>query len=967
MNLLKRILLLFLFSSLSALLTAQSDLSSIGENKRITIKVGYDKGYGIIEDSESLDYRGFGYEILERSEHYSNFDFAFYEYDYWDALAALENGEIDMMGIMLESETYRNLFSYVPKPLGSTQLILATKENEILYDDPSAIDNKIVASFQNNPYEKYLDEYCIENGITVSYIRGESDNYVNLEADFYLITTIDQNVEDLRMVMNLEVFDMFFITHKENPTLANEIADAINLSISADGTFLQELQIKYYGSKNLGRRYLTQAEVDLLKSQTLVCGYIDHHQPIQYTNNDGLPDGISVQVMNMLAEKYGFKIEYVPYNHDMPNESHENFDMLISATGNFEHEMEFYFPSEPFMHLPMMLLAENNYIEQVISAEYESMLGMVNYVTLDHTDVLERYPNNSVLSYDRFDELLEAYEKREVNGLLATENGVEYAQAVFGENNYSIRSTGLSLPLRIFFSRSSEHLTEYIGAFNIMFEHLEQERVDEIMSMQSVRFLPEYSISVFIEENLGLLLVIFLAVLLVIFSNMFYQQYKRKKAILDIINYDALTGLISVYNFTERVKLILQTSKPNEYEIIVFDIDSFRTINTIYSKNKGDLVIRAIAKMLEKTYKNTGTLVSRIIADQFVIFHKVNEGESLLKIFDEYVTTAIKSVMGEKYTFSLSVGICIIKDTTLAVETLIDHAVAAHFKGKKKYVITYNVYNDEVEKELNLKTSIVHRMNESLQSNEFKVFYQPKIAFDSLKVGGAEALVRWFDKDNTMVSTPDVFIGIFESNGFIVKLDTYIFEEVCKFISQNGKDITIPPISVNVSTVTLFDDNFPSAYFDIVHKYNIPPNRLEIEITESAITLDQRVLVEKAKQIRAFGMLLSIDDFGAGESSLNRLGTIMIDTIKLDKAFLDYNIAEERGAIVVDTVIKMAKQLNMKVVTEGVETIEQVKWLKGLDCDYAQGFFFEKPMRQDDFRDLLCSNKTYGVDSDTLP
>ncbi len=949
------------FTALCLVLFIQNSIASEIVSEKTTIRVGYDRSYGVINDISSLDSRGFGYDILKRAEHYSNFQFEFYEYEYWDALSALEKGDVDVMGVVFDSDLHRDRFTYVPNILGTTQLILATKGNDVYYDDPKALDGKIVATFTDNPYEAYLDEYCKKNNISITYKRGDLKSFINIPADFYLITTIDNNAADLRMVLNLEVFDLFFLTGNGNNTLANAIADAIHLSISADGNFLEELQLKYYGSKNLSRRSLTQRELDLLRSKTLVCGYIDHHQPIQFTNEYGQADGVSVEIMNMLAEKYGFTIEYVPYNHDMPNYSHENFDMIISAIGDFEHEMEHYTPTESFMELPLMLFSETSNIEQIISEDYDSAIGMLKYITIDHNDVEERYPSNLVKSFSTFESLFEAFIEGEVKGVLATENGVEYAQAVLGNENHIIQSTGLSLPLRLFFSSESKYLTEYIGAFNIMFEHIEQARLDEIVSMQSVLFLPEYSISVFLKEYFGLLVIMILGILLIILIIIFYQQHERKKAILDIINYDSLTGLISVYKFTEKTKFILQTAKPNEYEIIVFDIDSFRTINTIYSKNKGDSVIQSIAKILADTYKNTGTLVSRIIADQFVIFHKVNEGESLLKIFDEHVATAIKSVMGEKYTFSLSVGICIIKDTTLAVETLIDHAGAAHLRGKKKYVITYNVYNDEVEKELNLKTSIVHRMNESLQSNEFRVFYQPKIAFDSLKVGGAEALVRWFDKDNTMVSTPDVFIGIFESNGFIVKLDTYIFEEVCKFISQNGKNITIPPISVNVSTVTLFDDNFPSDYFDIVHKYNIPPNRLEIEITESAISLDQKVLVEKAKQIRDFGMLLSIDDFGAGESSLNRLGTIMIDTIKLDKAFLEYNIAEERGVIVVDTVIKMAKQLNMKVVTEGVETIDQVKWLKGLDCDYAQGFFFEKPMGQDDFRDLLCSNKTYGI------
>ncbi len=932
------------------------------ENTKTTIRVGYDKAFGIVDDISSFDNKGFGYDILVRAEHYSNFDFEFYEYNYWDALIALEKGDIDLLGITFDSELLREKYTYVPKILGTSQLILATKGDDVYYDNPKALDGKTVATYEGNTYEAYLNAYCEENNISVSYKRGDLNTYIDIPADFYLITTIDNNASELKMVLNLEVFDLFFMTGKNQTKLAEDLASAIRLSVSADGNFLEELQIKYYGTKNLSRRSLTQSELNLLRSKTLICGYIDHHQPIQFTNEHGEADGISVDVMNMLAKKYGFTIEYVPYNHNMPSELHENFDMLISATGNREHEMSHYTPTESFLNLPLMLFTETSNIERIISENFESTLGMLNYITIDYNDVEMRYPSNTLKSFELFETLFDVYISDDVDGLLATENGVEFAQAVLGDEKHIIQSTGLTLPLRLFFSSKSEYLTEYIGAFNIMFDHIEQTSLDEIVSMQSVRFLPEYSALSFITEYFGLLVTFLLGVVIVIFTIVFYHQYQRKKAIMEVINYDTLTGLDSLYSFSEKAKLILQTAKPNEYEVFVFDIDSFRTINAVYSKIKGDLVINAVADSLREAYSGTSALISRIIADQFVVFHKVNEGNSIEVICEKLVSAAIKSVMGEKYNHSLSVGICGIADTALAIDTIIDHAIAAHLKGKSKYSITYITYNEEIEKEIQLKTSIVHRMKDALLNNEFKVFYQPKIAFDSLHIGGAEALVRWFDIDNTMVSTPDVFIGIFESNGFVVNLDLHVFEEVCKFIVQNENDFSIPLISVNVSTVTLFDDKFPIEYFNIIKKYNVEPQKLEIEITESATVLDQKVLIEKVKQVRDFGLYLSIDDFGAGESSLNRLNAIVADTIKLDKAFLDYNITEERGFIVVDTVVKMAKQLNMKVVSEGVETLEQVKWLKNLNCDYAQGYFFEKPMKTEDFKDLLRSNKNYGID-----
>ncbi len=929
--------------------------------KKTVLKVGYSKNSGVINNIDSLDEQGFGYEILMRAEHYSNYTFEFIKYDSSELLHALANGEIDVMGIALDNGTIPDAYTFVSKPLGTTQLILASKEEGLSYDNPQAINGKVVASFHNNPCEKSFDAYCAANNISVTYVRDNMSDYIKQKADFYLVTTINSDVKDFYMVMNLEVFPMYFLTTKKNQPLADALAKAITLSVSADGRFLEELQMKYYGSKNLTRRYLTIDELKLLRNKILTCGYIDHHQPIQYTNAAGLPDGVSVHVMNKLAKNFDFTLQYVPYNHGMPNHLHERFDMLISATGDYEHEMAFYTPSKPFMELPILLFAKKGFIEEIVLDSYASTLGMLNYITLDYKDVAERYPNNSVKSYGTFEALMAGYKNGEIDGILATENGVEYAQAVFGEDLYTIRSTGLSLPLRIFLSNKLENLTEYIGAFNVMFEHVDQNIIDEIMSMQSVSFLPEYTVEKFLQDHLPLILIILLGMMLIVVCIIFYLQYKKKQAVLKIVNYDDLTDLFSLYYFKGKATKLLQTVAPDEYEMISLDIDSFHTINKMYGQEKGNVVIHAVAQVLREVYREPTDLVSRIIADQFVIFHKTQDEKCIENICKNEIYSKVRSLLGEKYNISISVGSCVISDPTLEIDEIIDATVAARQKGKQKYTFTHYAYNSDIKKDQEMRTSIVYRMRTALHDQEFKVFYQPKIRFDTLRIGGAEALVRWESKSNYGVSPPDMFIGIFESNGFIVEVDLYVFEEVCKFVVAHQDTIAIPTISINMSAITLFDDRVPAAYFEILSKYQLNPHHLELEITESSMTLDMNILKEKIKEIRTMGFAVSIDDFGTGESSLNRLSAIDIDTIKLDKAFLDSNIIEKKGAVVVDNVIRMVKQLSMQVVSEGVETAEQATWLRGLNCDYAQGYFFEKPMNEHAFLNLLHADKTYTI------
>ncbi len=932
-------------------------------SEKITVKVGYIHGYGIVENIESLDRKGFGYEVLARAEHYSNYRFEYIEYDQHNIMDALIAGEIDMAGLVLDSEIRNNdEFVYIPKPIGQTQIILASKEeNAFFHNDYAEIDGKTVATFYNNPYEKYLDKYCEEHGISVNYIYGELEEFLDMEADLYLTTILNYKAKDLKMVVTLETYNMYYFTRPGNKEFADSIAAAIDVSIATDGMFLGDLQLKYYGIKNLTRRNLTKEEVALLRSRTLNAGFISTHEPIQFVNEQGQADGMSIEIMKILAEKYGFSINFVPYTHDLPNEYHENFDIIVSATGDFQHEMAHYIPTTPFMELPLMLFSEKTELENIVSAEKSSILGMLNYITVDLEEISMRYPHNTIKLYTSFDEIMADFVAGELDGMLSTIIGAEFAQAQLGAEMYSMASTGLNLPLRVFVSRDSNHLTEYIGAFNIMFEHIAQTTIDEVMSTESIRFLPEYSATVFVEENVEVIIAIMFGIMVAIIFIVIYLQSKRRDAILKVINYDEMTGLISLYYFKKLAHDVLSQAKENEYEAISIDVDSFHTINAIFTKEKGNKVIKAIADALAKAYSGTDTLITRVIADQFMILLKRGKGMPISTICEKYISTAVKEVMGEKYHFSMSVGTYVVEDYTQQIEDVIDCAAVARMKGKQKYKFTYYNYDASTKKEQESKTNIVLRMKDALSNGEFKIVFQPKIRFSTLRVGGAEALVRWFPPTDQGMISPNEFISVFESNGFIANLDLFVFDEVCKFIAENNDSLDIPVISVNISMVTLFDERFPDAYLGILSKYDLLASKLEMEITESAMAMEEKLLISKVEEIKKLGLSLSIDDFGAGESSLNRLGIIAADTLKLDKAFFDTTLVDEKGAVVVDNVIKMAKQLKMKVVSEGVETLEQAKWLRSLGCDYAQGYFFERPMSIDDFAALLRVNKVYNL------
>ena len=243
-------------------------------------------------------------------------------------------------------------------------------------------------------------------------------------------------------------------------------------------------------------------------------------------------------------------------------------------------------------------------------------------------------------------------------------------------------------------------------------------------------------------------------------------------------------------------------------------------------------------------------------------------------------------------------------------------------------------------------------MQEAIEKEEFKIYYQPKISTKTNQMVSAEALVRW-KRNGKMISTIE-FIKLFEKNQFIITLDKYVFEKVCIDISKWKKKIkNIPLISVNISKEHFIKKDFIKEYKEIAKKYGIKPEELEIEITESALISENTNYIKEVQEIKKEGFIVSIDDFGTGYSSLSILQNMPIDIIKIDKTFIDKIDFDKKGNNLVDYIILIAKKLNLKTVAEGIENEEQAKYLKEIDCDLLQGYYYSKPLESSQYEKLL--------------
>ncbi|MDE6024383.1 MAG: bifunctional diguanylate cyclase/phosphodiesterase [Lachnospiraceae bacterium] len=422
-----------------------------------------------------------------------------------------------------------------------------------------------------------------------------------------------------------------------------------------------------------------------------------------------------------------------------------------------------------------------------------------------------------------------------------------------------------------------------------------------------------------------------------------------KSVSVDRSEMDELTNIPGYARFYVNAEKAIHANTDKEYAIVVFDIDRFKNINDLYGMTKGDDILKHVGEVLMDIFGYNENY-ARMHSDMFAFYIEYERKLDIIRTIEK-----IRKKIGSKENeteVNTSYGIYLVQDRSVPINLMCDRAMVAS-RTTKGDVMRFCAFYDEQYREDMIRISeIEHDMVKALEEGQFQMYLQPKFKLDTEVLCGAEALARWLHPSKGIIPPSD-FIPLFEKNGFILKLDEYMWEEACKTIRNwmdAGKEPI--PISVNVSRYHIKHNNLENVLVDMVKKYDIDPKLLHLEITESLFLDEPAKLNRVMEKLRGFGFKLEVDDFGSGFSSLNLIRNISVDTIKIDKEFLDNEIASEKGKIVVNHTIDMAKELKLQVIAEGVETKAHVDFLKKSKCDIAQGYYFAKPMPLSEFDKL---------------
>lgn len=421
-----------------------------------------------------------------------------------------------------------------------------------------------------------------------------------------------------------------------------------------------------------------------------------------------------------------------------------------------------------------------------------------------------------------------------------------------------------------------------------------------------------------------------------------------------IINASERDEVTQVYNknvFKEYVLKLDEYNPDKKMDLNVLDIENFQIINEIYGKEKSDEIIRHIADILKKEVKELDGIVGRLEDEYFVLYHRhLKDYKKLTHTFEE--------ILEEKYGITgvhFKLGVYEIDDKSIKPEVRINRAkLLCDHVGKDNHD-NYLIYN-KIEQDNSLYLEqLSYDFNNAIKNKEFVVYYQPKYNIEGNMpiISSAEALVRWNHHKFGLIS-PKIFIPLLEEKYLIKELDKYVWEEAIKQLSiwkkENKKYV---PISINISRVDMVDESIVDCLLSLIKKYDIDSSYIYLEITESAYNSDISQLLNIITKLRENGFKIELDDFGSGYSSLNSLATIPFDVLKLDMLFVKEMYTNDKTLKMVKIVSDIAKFLEVKLVAEGVETVEQLNQLKEFGYQVIQGYYFSKPLTSAEFEKLL--------------
>lgn len=451
---------------------------------------------------------------------------------------------------------------------------------------------------------------------------------------------------------------------------------------------------------------------------------------------------------------------------------------------------------------------------------------------------------------------------------------------------------------------------------------------------------------------------------IIVISNI-TKQKSQNEELLYMAYYDSLTGLYNRNYFVSRLGDYVRNAQENNsiVSVLIIDIDDFRKVNDGFGIIIGDELVQQFGIFL-KEFCDDNVMVCHLSGDVFCMaIYEPAGNRSVEKIYhciQQRIKEPFYLVGGRAISITVSVGVAEFPEAATSALELINCAEIVMYKSKELGKNNIQYFDTPILNEFLKKVEVETKLKEAVFNNNFILYFQPQYHTGNRQLRGMEALIRWKDDDDHMIS-PDVFIPIAEKNGAIIPIGNWVLEHSIKTYAQWRQQYGIPFImSINISSVQCDREDFVDTVMNVIRKYDVEPGEIELEITESILINDFATVIQKLQQLREYGVRISMDDFGTGFSSLAYLKKLPIDTLKIDKSFIDTVLNDSSTRIITEYIIEMVKALGCKSVAEGVENEQQYKYLYAIGCDVIQGYYLGRPKPAEN-AELILQEMLYSV------
>lgn len=953
--------LCLLLSAFLALAILPAAVFSLGETR--IVRVGYNNEYGIFSKPGSEEYSGYVYDYLKEIAKYSGWVYEYVPGTWEECLDRLESGEIDLLGPIQYSPERAQIYDFCNQSIGNEYGALYTSNSrrDLYYEDFDAYNGMTVGIVEGNSFNDAFRAYCIQHDFRVDYVTFENTEDLARSVDtgqtdaFVCGSLLD--AANAKVLGKFSNTPFFFATTKGNFGVLSELNSAIEDIQNENMFFNSTLYSRFFQDSTINHPAFTREEADFLaQSPVLRMVYDPAWPPMGFEDADtGEFSGISAELIQLMVERCGIRLEYIStesYEASLQSMQAGDADLLSGHISDSEQASRYGMRlTDPYIELPVVAVGKP---ETVLNRGMKIAIPKDFSQTKSYVD--KHYSDAQELLFPSTQECIDAVQQSRAS--LTLINSYEFTR-ISQEGNadgLSILSvTDVASPMCIGVASHVDPIV--ISILNKAIAQITSEELNQCIltnTMQGTRrptFLQ-------ILKAYGPQLIIAGVILLTAAGLFLFHNMKKTERRLRKIAYtDALTGIRSLEKFRlDAQERMAENAGP--YALLYVDIDRFKDINDTFGYEAGNQALQYTARILTETLPE-GDLLGRISADNFVALVREESQQELTKLTDSLFEKAAHFTLDrqEPYLLVLNCGIYSVKPGDRDIHTIIDRANAARKSSKGNHMSSYAVYDEQMHQRMVQEKEIEGAMEAALQDREFVVFLQPKYSLSDGAIVGAEALVRWQRPGKGLIPPMD-FIPLFEKNGFIISLDFFVFEEVCRKINQwlsQGKRPV--PISVNFSRLHLHSSNFIERFGELIRRYRIPPELIELELTETVVmdSLDDLLVI--MRRLKENGFTLSMDDFGTGYSSLNLLKELPVDILKLDRAFFAEDHATLREKIIIQNIVNMSKQLGIRVISEGVETQTQVDFLKEVGCDMAQGYFFARPMPIKEFERLAFHQK----------